>query len=201
MTSLTIFLWGLALGMVLWGSGADVALMYWLMEHYHQGANDAMRVLGEVGKGTFQAGVCALVGVGLWGVGRGHVARVWLWCVPVFLAAGCVSFALKVGVGRLRPKEVLWNGGDAYSWNPWVMDAGAWSFPSGHAVSTFAIATVLMMAFPRWKWVLGSVAVVLAGSRFLAVTPHYMGDVVAGAGVGVAVALVCVRGLQRRAWL
>lgn len=205
-TATAVAVWGLALGVLAWGSGVDMALTMWLHDNYHQGTNTVMRVLGEVGKGSFQASVCVLVGLVLWvrqrvtGYGLWEY-RVWLWCVPVFLAAGAVGIVLKMCVGRLRPKEVLWNGGDAYSWNPWMMDAGFWSFPSGHAISTFAIATVLVVGYPRWSKVIWSVAVVLAASRFLAITPHYLGDVVAGTGVGMAVALVGVHVLQRRKWL
>ena len=194
-----MMVWGLAVGVVMWGSGVDMWLTQALWARYDHGMNVLMRVLGEVGKGSFQAGVCAVVCGGVWGWGKN--SRPWVWCVPVFLVAGAVGVVLKVLVGRARPKEVLWNGVGPYEVHPGTWDAGFWSFPSGHAVSTFAIATVLAAAYPAQRWVIWPVAAVLAASRFLALTPHYMGDVVAGAAVGSAVAVVCVAVLRRRAWL
>lgn len=229
-----VLVWGLAAGVWLWATGIDIALMYWLEARHVYAFDVAMRVLGEIGKGTFQAAACLLVGLVLAVQSRAHMtmwlsgqaakgvfeqfwlllrgrmvwakawkplpfaAKAWLLCVPAFLLAGVLNVVLKAVVGRPRPKEVLWNGHGAYDVNPFMADAGWWSLPSGHAVSTFAIAVVLACAFPKWKWVLLGVACVLSASRFLAITPHYLGDVVAGAAVGAAVGLAVARGMKLR---
>ena len=191
---LLLALWGLAAGFVLWASGVDVAVQLWLYEGYHQGFNDAMRVLGDVGKGSTQAALCVIlaVGIGLGNRWRGrpglYAPRMLLAAIGVFVLAGGVNWVLKLGIGRARPKELLWNGGGAFDAAPFTLDALWWSFPSGHSCSTFAMAVWLGLAFPRWRRPLLGLAVVLSMSRFLAVTPHYLGDVVAGAAVGAAVA-------------
>jgi membrane-associated phospholipid phosphatase len=115
-------------------------------------------------------------------------ARLLLAAVPVFALAGIINLILKMVVGRPRPKEVLWNGVGGMDVHPFGLDAGFWSFPSGHAASTFAIAAWLALCFPRYRWLLMGVAVVLSLSRFMAGTPHYLGDVIAGAAVGGVVA-------------
>lgn len=229
-----VLAWGLAVGVWLWALGLDIALMRWLEAHHVMALDVAMRALGEVGKGTFQAAACLLVGTVLAARSRGRAtiwltgqaakgvfeqflllargrmvwatawkpfpfeARAWLLCVPVFFLAGIVNVLLKATFGRPRPKEVLWNGESPFDVRPFITDAGWWSFPSGHAVSTFAIAVVLAYAFPKWKGLVFAVAGVFAASRFLSITPHYLGDVVAGCAVGAAVALVVVKGLKVR---
>ncbi len=71
------------------------------------------------------------------------------------------------------------------------------SFPSGHAATSFAGATVLSAYAPRWwpAWVLLSTAI--AFSRVY-VGVHYPLDVVAGAVLGVATALLLLVAVRRR---
>jgi undecaprenyl-diphosphatase len=70
------------------------------------------------------------------------------------------------------------------------------SFPSGHAATSFAAATVLTFARPRWAPAFYLLALAIGFSRVY-VGVHYPLDIVGGAvlGIGVAVAL---RFLARR---
>ncbi len=63
------------------------------------------------------------------------------------------------------------------------------SFPSGHAATSFACATVLAAFAPRLAPVLLVLAAAIAFSRVY-VGVHYPLDVVAGAALGAAVGLV-----------
>lgn len=125
--------------------------------------------------------------------GLPHTARVWWLAVVSFMLAGGLQLLLKIAVGRPRPKEILWNNISPTASHPFQLDAGFWSFPSGHTTSTFAILVVLMLGFPRHHLALLTLATLLSASRFLAITPHFLGDVVAGAALGSAVALYVVR--------
>ena len=73
------------------------------------------------------------------------------------------------------------------------------SFPSGHAATSFAGATMLAFAFPRLAPILLVLAAGVAFSRVY-VGVHYPVDVIAGAALGVLVATalrLLVRGRLR----
>lgn len=111
-------------------------------------------------------------------------SRPWLWTrvgVAILLAES-VSGALKLWVERDRPAvadpdpETL------------VPLPATFSFPSGHATVSFACATVLALAVPRLRWPLFVLAALIAYSRVY-VGVHYPFDVLAGAVLGVAIAI------------
>jgi undecaprenyl-diphosphatase len=73
------------------------------------------------------------------------------------------------------------------------------SFPSGHAATSFAAATILSFAFPRLAPLLFVLAAAVAWSRVY-VGVHYPLDVLGGAVLGLLVAIALrqlVRGRQR----
>jgi membrane-associated phospholipid phosphatase len=113
--------------------------------------------------------------------------------VSFFVASG-LNALLKHVVDRHRPPESM--GLDAL-----VALPASPSFPSGHAMSAFAVAAAIAVLAPRTRWLVFGVAAVIGFSRvYLGV--HYWIDVLAGAAlglaIGVGVAVLARRGFAAR---
>jgi membrane-associated phospholipid phosphatase len=105
-----------------------------------------------------------------------------------FASAGLIEFSLKHLVGRPRPGAALASAGLlGPSFAPDID-----SFPSGHATSVFAVATVFAAYYPRLRWPLYALAAAIAlGRVYLA--RHYVSDIIAGAALGAIVAACLYR--------
>ena len=102
-------------------------------------------------------------------------------------AADGIANLLKAAVGEKRPSEP-----DAL-----VVIPHSHSFPSGHTATSFAAATVLTALAPRWAPAFYVLAAAIAYSR-LYVGVHWPLDVVGGAAIGVATALLLLAVARRR---
>jgi membrane-associated phospholipid phosphatase len=93
-------------------------------------------------------------------------------------------------IGRARPGV----GGsvDPFLFNPFSWPAAYASLPSGHAATAFAVLVAFGTLWPRARPLLWIYALAIAASR-VAVTAHYPSDVLAGAIVGAAGALMVRR--------
>jgi membrane-associated phospholipid phosphatase len=116
---------------------------------------------------------------------RGVVAAVAVRLGFLFLAIclpGLCFAALKRLIGRARP--LVEGSADPFVYRPLGWSVEYASFPSGHAIDAFAIATALGALWPRARPVLWTYAVVIATSR-LVLTAHFPSDAIAGAVIGV----------------
>jgi undecaprenyl-diphosphatase len=93
-----------------------------------------------------------------------------------------ISYGLKQWIGRERPPEVY------ASPRPLVHVPRDGSFPSGHATSSFACATILSFYAPRAAPAFFLLAAAIAWSRVY-VGVHYPLDVLGGAVLGVLIAI------------
>ncbi len=103
----------------------------------------------------------------------------------VFLSvslSGIIIDVVKWIAGRYRPIELFNHG---YFGFEFFRNGYEWtSFPSGHAQTSFALATALTILFPRWGIPLFIIAGAVGISRII-LTSHYLSDVIAGAGIGI----------------
>lgn len=99
--------------------------------------------------------------------------------------ADAVAYGIKVAVDRPRPHYA-----------PLVRLPTDPSFPSGHAATSFAGATMLALLVPRLAPALYVLAIGIAFSRVY-VGVHYPLDVLAGAVLGAAIGWAGARALPR----
>ena len=104
--------------------------------------------------------------------------------------ADLLAVALKPIVDRDRPYVLVPDPEPLLRW-----DVSA-SFPSGHAATSTAGAVILAYLIGRWAWGLAFLAAAVSFSRVY-VGLHFPLDVLAGAAIGAAVALVAVVVLRR----
>lgn len=106
--------------------------------------------------------------------------------------AAVMNVLLKLVFHRSRPD--LWQT---------IVTEHTYSFPSGHAMASSALAMALMLAAwrTRWRWpavILGVIYTLLIGFTRLYLGVHYPSDILAGWCISFAWALVVYRVLNRK---
>jgi len=93
---------------------------------------------------------------------------------------------------RLRPRDIPENAGQSNTWFKYRTRnylTGVGSFPSGHTIAAFSIATTYAKRYPkpRWRvWLAYGLASVVGFSR-VSQQSHFPSDVFAGAALGYAI--------------
>lgn len=148
--------------------------------------------------------VVRVVLVGVWVTlllrGRARGRRVALLLIPVLVCADQFSSNfLKELIARPRPCHTV-DGVAVVETVRLLVDCGPGkSFPSSHAVNNFAVATLFSWWYPGGRWWFYGWAALVALSR-PAVGVHYPSDILGGALIGSAVALLVIQawmGLER----
>ena len=99
---------------------------------------------------------------------------------------GLFATIVKQMIGRARPFVA---GSDVWAYEPFNWHARYASLPSGHATTAFAALVAVGAIFPQARALMWIYAVLIALSRVV-VTAHHPSDVIAGAIVGTAGALL-----------
>ena len=159
-------------------SDLDRSIQSWVVDH-------RVGALDWVFEGLSYIGSFGLVWLVLAvAISRFSWGRPWLWTRvgAAILLAESLSGALKVWIERDRPPVSEPVPG------PLLETPSTYSLPSGHATVGFACATVLVLAVPRLRVPLFLLAALISFSRVY-VGVHYPFDVLAGAVLGVAIAI------------
>ncbi len=142
-----------------------------------------------------------ILAIAAWNRLRGRPPSRWLRAAVACSLAAVIAVVfkdqLKYACGRLWPEtwthnNPSWIGNGAYGFFPFHGGEGWQSFPSGHMTRISAVMAVLWQLVPRWRWLWGSLVLLVALGLFGA-DFHFVGDMIAGVylGTACAVGVVC----------
>jgi membrane-associated phospholipid phosphatase len=101
--------------------------------------------------------------------------------------SGIAAIFVKLTIARYRPKLFFEKG--LYGFDFFNVGYEYNSFPSGHVVTIFSLATAMSLFWPKYRVYFFIVAFAVALSRII-LTSHFVSDVVAGAFIGVMTVLL-----------
>lgn len=123
----------------------------------------------------------------LWVMGRPRGAvRTGSLCFWALMLSTAIAQGLKHAFHRPRPLLVL---DDVRLLVDPLMGN---SFPSGHAATSFALATIVSATCPKWRWPAWIIALLVGISRVY-VGVHFPSDILASAVIGVLSGIVVLR--------
>ena len=183
---------------------ADRPAALWFEAHRGSGVIAAVKLFTDIGLGIWWYALAILGWLGFrfaaflaaYGDVRAQRlkrARGFAFMLVALVATTLTNWLLKAAIGRPRPRHLFRQ--DAFAPHPFGWDLFSNSFPSGHAQTMATAMTALWILFPRWGWPFGLLGGLVALSRVV-VTSHYPADIVAGAWLGVVVALAVRRYLE-----
>lgn len=186
----------------------DLPLALWLKAHVSQPVFDVFFLVSKLGNGAIWAGVAVALWAAPWArqawrLGSARAAwqatRLRALQAGTMLASlasiGVLVNILKHALGRYRPAKFFATGEHEFSF--FVIFQKSDSFPSGHAATICGAMLCLGWIFPRGRWLFLPLAIVVSLSRLI-VHKHFLGDVVAGAALALAVCLVVRRAVAQR---
>ena len=144
-----------------------------------------------LGYGLVDIAVPVAIGLAARGFGDTRMLRRGCWGAAAVAFAGILDQVVKNIVCRARPSAAA--PGAFFAVFPCFPAPYALSsFPSGHATTAFALATLLTLWYPKWAAAWLGLAALVGWSR-IALGPHFPSDVLAGGLLGVGVVLLWVR--------
>ncbi|BAJ03332.1 phosphatase PAP2 family protein [Shewanella violacea] len=121
--------------------------------------------------------------------------------IATIALASLVRVSAKIAFGRTWPETWVndnpsWINNGLEAFHPFAQGIAYNSFPSGHALFTFSLATVFWYHFPRLRPVwLACMLGVLIGQ--VGLNYHFLGDLLAGATLGTFIAHMVILGSNK----
>jgi membrane-associated phospholipid phosphatase len=159
----------------------DQAIQDWAQEGRTPGSNKAASVFSFLGNGATLLGLNAIIyAVGELGNNVG-LRRTALLSLESLATASAMVWTIKCIVGRARPAT----GESSRHFHPFSFKNSYWSFPSGHAIASFSVATTIaeQTESPLVDVLAYGLATLVAVSRIHENT-HWASDVVIGSALG-----------------
>jgi len=102
--------------------------------------------------------------------------RAWLFMIVTMASSGTFVNAMKLMVGRERPRLLFRDGTTGF--HPFNLNLADCSFPSGHTQSIWTAMLALSFIYPPLRALFIAVAFLVSASRIV-ISAHYAGDVAA----------------------
>jgi len=159
----------------------DEAVLRWAAEHRTPGLNDAMIEITALGSTLVLTIIAGTAAIFLW-LTRHRFSVLILG--SSFVAASVLNIVLKVLYDRPRPSTV-----------PAIVTSQSPAFPSGHALSAFAIYGTLAYLVARLEptpglrtatWIITALIILAVGVSRVYLGVHYPSDVIAGFAIALA---------------
>jgi len=173
----------LGAGILLYAVDQDIK--QWVQDHRGSSSEDISKVITNFGDGGLLIGLMT----GLYASGElfhnNSLRKTALLSLESWLTTGVIVRGLKFVTGRARP----WTGESSHAFHPFSIKSSFSSFPSGHASSAFAVATVVAdQSKKAYIDILAySLATLVAISR-VHIDKHWASDVLIGSSIGYFVA-------------
>jgi membrane protein DedA with SNARE-associated domain/membrane-associated phospholipid phosphatase len=174
----------------------DQPVLHWLVRHRSPAFTTAMKVVTTLGSLPVLTGIALVIGLALWVAPARGTPRALL--IEAVTTAGAVGLwvVMKALVARPRPPA-----------SAWLVGAGSWSFPSGHATQAMAVlggsAALAAAASKRWsakaaEWAAALLLIAAVGFSRLYLGVQWLTDVLGGLALGalwLGLVLIAVRAL------
>jgi len=150
--------------------------------------------VNDVVRGSITSGATALVPLTMVAVGYLHhnsyLAQTGLLAGEAFVNTEVLGVALKAITNRTRPIQVSPGQQFSDTFFSGTHSRFSSSFPSGHALNAFAVATVVSYRYRRHRWVplLAYGAATVVGLSRLSTSAHFPSDIFLGSTLGYAIA-------------
>lgn len=173
----------LGAGLLLYSVDQDI--QQWAQDHRSSSAEDSFKAIGHLGNGVVLIGLMTALYVSGEVSDSNSLRKTALLSLESWLTSGIIVRGLKSVAGRARP----WTGESSHSFHPFSTRSRFASFPSGHASSAFAVATVIADQSKKvYIDILAySLATMAAFSR-VHLDKHWASDILVGSAIGYFVA-------------
>ncbi len=173
----------LGAGLLLYSVDQDI--QQWAQDHRSSSSEDIFKTIGQLGNGVVLIGLMAALYVSGEVSDNNSLRKTALLSLESCLTTGIIVSGLKSVVVRARP----WTGESSHSFHPFSTRSRFASFPSGHASTAFAMATVIAdQSKKAYIDILAySLATMAAFSR-VHLDKHWASDILVGSAIGYFVA-------------
>jgi membrane-associated phospholipid phosphatase len=156
----------------------DITILNWLNHHLIPHSVPVLSAVSHIT--TYISIVAVLIVLLLWVIRRSKpILRKFFILATVLILVLIVSQGLKSLIYKDRPF-------DTYPFIEKLADGGGSSFPSGHTLEAFAMATVFSLLFRRKKIVIAAfIWAILVAYSWMALGVHYPSNVLGGCLIGM----------------